>query len=78
MLYDPARQQLLVTLQDLNQVAAVDRSNQISQRFKLAASAPTGLALDSSRRRLYVAVRYAVVVLNAVGYRCVCRICGCA
>lgn len=65
MLYDPARQQLLVTLQDLNQVATVDRSNQISQRFKLAASEPTGLALDSSRRRLYVAVRYAVVVLNA-------------
>lgn len=65
MLYDPARQQLLVTLQDLSQVVAVDRSNQITQRFKLAASEPTGLALDSSRRRLYVAVRYAVVVLNA-------------
>lgn len=65
MLYDPAHQQLLVTLQDVNQVACVDRSNQISQRFKLAASEPTGLALDSSRRRLYVAVRYAVVVLNA-------------
>ncbi len=64
MIYDPARQQLLVSLQDLNQVAAVDRSNQIAQRFKLAASEPTGLALDSNRRRLYVAVRYAVLVLN--------------
>jgi DNA-binding beta-propeller fold protein YncE len=65
MLYDPARQQLLVSLQDLNQVVAVDRSNQIAQRFKLAASEPTGLALDPNRHRLYVAVRYAVLVLNA-------------
>lgn len=65
MIYDPVRQQLLVTLQDLNQVAAVDRSGQIVQRFNMVASEPTGLALDSSRRRLYVAVRYAVLVLNA-------------
>ena len=65
MLYDAARQQLLVSLQDLNQVVAVDRSGQIAQRFKLVASEPTGLALDPGRRRLYVAVRYAVLVLNA-------------
>ena len=65
MLYDAAHQQLLVSLQDLNQVAAVDRSGQITQRFKLVASEPTGLALDPGRRRLYVAVRYAVLVLNA-------------
>lgn len=65
MLYDPARQQLLVSLQDLNQIAAVDRSGQITQRFNLVASEPTGLVLDSARRRLYVAVRYAVLALNA-------------
>lgn len=65
MLYDPARQQLLVSLQDLNQIAAVDRSGQITQRMNLVASEPTGLVLDSARRRLYVAVRYAVLVLNA-------------
>jgi YVTN family beta-propeller protein len=65
MIYDPARQQLLISLQDLNQVAAVDGSGQITQRFKLVASEPTGLALDSNRRHLYVAVRYAVLVLNA-------------
>jgi hypothetical protein len=65
MLYDPARQQLLVSLQDANQIAAVDRSNKIAGRFTLMASEPTGLALDLSRRRLYVAVRYAVVALNA-------------
>ncbi|HEY6971886.1 MAG TPA: YncE family protein [Candidatus Angelobacter sp.] len=65
MIYDPARQQLLVSLQDLNQVAAVDRSGHITQRFKFMAWEPTGLALDSNRRRLYVAVRYAVLILNA-------------
>jgi DNA-binding beta-propeller fold protein YncE len=65
MLYDPAGRRLLVSLQDLGQVVALDRTNQISARFKLAASAPTGLALDSGSRRLYVAVRYAVLVLNA-------------
>ena len=65
MLYDPSRQQLLVSLQDLNQVVALDRSNKIVQRMNLTASQPTGLALDASRRRLYVAVRYAVLGLNA-------------
>jgi YVTN family beta-propeller protein len=65
MLYDASRHELLVSLQDVNQVVTVDQSNRISQRFRLAASEPTGLALDSSRRRLYVAVRYAVLVLNA-------------
>src|SRR5262249_58684743 len=53
MVYDAARQQLLVSLQDLNQVVAVDRSGQITQRFKLVASEPTGLALDPGRRRLF-------------------------
>ncbi|HEY6249287.1 MAG TPA: YncE family protein [Candidatus Angelobacter sp.] len=65
MLYDPVRQQLLVSLQDLNQVAAVDRSGQITERFNLVASEPTGLAIDTNRRKLYVAVRYAVLALNA-------------
>jgi YVTN family beta-propeller protein len=64
MVYDPSHQQLLVTLQDLRQVAAIDRSNAIVNRFKLAASEPTGMALDSARKRVYVAVRYAVLALN--------------
>ncbi len=65
MLYDPSRHQLLVSLQDLNQVVALDSANKIVESFKLAASEPTGLALDEGHRRLYVAVRYAVLVLNA-------------
>ncbi len=65
MVYDATRQQLLVTLQDAGEIAAIDRSNKIANRFKLRASEPTGLALDNARRRLYVAVRYAVLSLNA-------------
>ena len=65
MVYDAARRRLLVTLQDLSEVAGIDRSNRIVSRFKLKASEPTGLALDAERRRLYVAVRYAVLALNA-------------
>lgn len=66
MLYDPSRRKLLVSLQDVNQIAMLDQSNQIdSRRFRLTASEPTGLALDANRHRLYVAVRYAVLVLNA-------------
>jgi DNA-binding beta-propeller fold protein YncE len=65
MVYDPARRAIMLSLQDLNQVALIDLSNKIVGRFKLVASEPTGLALDDERRRLYVAVRYAVLALNA-------------
>jgi DNA-binding beta-propeller fold protein YncE len=65
MLYDSARRVLLLTLQDVSQIAAIDSSNKIVGRYKVVASEPTGLALDEQRRRLYVAVRYAVLVLNA-------------
>jgi hypothetical protein len=37
----------------------------VLNRFALAASMPTGLALDSKGRRLYVAVRHAVLELDA-------------
>ena len=65
MLYDPARRVVLVSLQDSSQVAAIAPSKEVLGRFKLAASEPTGMALDSSHRRLYVAVRFAVLALDA-------------
>jgi DNA-binding beta-propeller fold protein YncE len=65
MLYDSSRKVLLLTLQDMSQIAAIDATNKIVGRYKVVASEPTGLALDEQRRRLYVAVRYAVLVLNA-------------
>jgi len=65
LLEDPSRHTLLVSLQDSSQVVAIDASKQIVSRFQLAASEPTGLALDSAHRRLYVAVRFAVLALDA-------------
>jgi YVTN family beta-propeller protein len=65
MLYDPSRQVLLLSLQDVGQIAAIDHSNKIVGRYKVVASEPTGLALDEQHRCLYVAVRYAVLALNA-------------
>jgi YVTN family beta-propeller protein len=65
MVYDSSRQVLLLTLQDLGQIASIDHDNKITGRYKVVASEPTGLALDEQRRRLYVAVRYAVLALNA-------------
>ncbi|HLJ86271.1 MAG TPA: YncE family protein [Candidatus Angelobacter sp.] len=65
MLYDGPRQKLVVSLQDRNEIALLDHSNKITGTFKLAGSEPTGLALDEAKRRLYVAVRYAVLILNA-------------
>jgi len=65
MLYDSVKQQLLVALQDKSEIAGIDRSNKVVNRIRLRASEPTGLALDPARRRLYVAVRYAVLSLNA-------------
>jgi YVTN family beta-propeller protein len=64
MVYDPDHHNLLVSLQDLREVAVIDDGNRIANRFKLMASEPTGLALDSDRKCLYVAVRYAVLALN--------------
>jgi DNA-binding beta-propeller fold protein YncE len=63
--YDAARRAVLISLQDLKQIAVIGGDNKIVNRINLMASEPTGLALDEERRRLYVAVRYAVLALNA-------------
>lgn len=65
MLFDVATRQLYVTLEDRAEVATLDESGKITHRWKLNASLPTGLALDPQSRHLFVAVRYAVLVLNA-------------
>jgi DNA-binding beta-propeller fold protein YncE len=64
MVYDASRQMVWISLQDRREVAGIDGSNKIVNRYKLAASEPTGLVLDS-KHHLYVAVRYAVVALDA-------------
>ncbi len=65
MVYDPQRAVLFVALQDLHQIVALDPALKVVSRFPVAGSQPTGLALDEKARRLYVAVRYAVVALDA-------------
>jgi len=65
MIFDVATRQVYTTLQDQAEVVALSESGQIAHRWKLQASQPTGLALDPQSRRLFVAVRYAVVILNA-------------
>src|SRR6516164_9160276 len=58
MVYDATRQMVWISLQDRREVAGIDASNKIVNRYTLAASEPTGLVLDS-KHHLYVAVRYA-------------------
>jgi len=66
MVWDPAQNGVFVSVQDQATVAFIsNEESQAAKRFKLSASQPTGLALDAKQRRLYVAVRSAVLVLNA-------------
>ncbi len=63
--YDPATKQIFASLEDLRQIAVLDPTLKVVKRYSLAASMPTGLAFDTKARRLYVAVRSAVVELDA-------------
>jgi DNA-binding beta-propeller fold protein YncE len=65
MVFDPVRNVLLATLEDTREVIALDPSLRIAARYPLIASMPTGIALDAQARRMYVAVRSAVVALDA-------------
>ncbi len=65
MIYDAATRQLYASIEDKAEVITLDESGKVAHRFRLNASLPTGLALDPQSRRLFVAVRYAVLVLNA-------------
>lgn len=65
MVFDPKTQQVFATLEDTRQVVAIGAEAQITRTYPLLASQPTGLAIDAGARRLYVAVRYAVAILDA-------------
>ncbi len=65
MVADPASGLVFVSIEDPSQVIALDSQARIARRYSIAASQPTGLAIDARQRRLFVAVRYAVLVLNA-------------
>jgi DNA-binding beta-propeller fold protein YncE len=66
--WDPQRKLAYVTLEDTNEVLALNPANPnnpIVRRIKLTASQPTGLLFEPNSRRLFVAVRYAVLQLDA-------------
>lgn len=63
--YDLERGMLYVTVQDQSQVVALTPDLKIAKTFAIKGSMPTGLAFDPKMRHLFVAVRYAVLVLNA-------------
>jgi YVTN family beta-propeller protein len=62
---DPDRQIVFATIQDRHEIVAIDPQLKISARFNLNASQPTGLVYDPRVRELYVAVRFAVLAINA-------------
>jgi YVTN family beta-propeller protein len=65
MVWDPATNLIFATLEQTGQVIGFDAGQRIAKRYQLTASQPTGLALDAKGRRLFVAVRSAVLVLDA-------------
>jgi DNA-binding beta-propeller fold protein YncE len=69
MAYDPVRNAVFVTLEDQNSVVAypvaLPRDAQPLKTIRLNASEPTGILLDPATRTLLVAVRFAVLSLDA-------------
>jgi YVTN family beta-propeller protein len=64
MIFDPQQNLVLATVEDASEVVGLDPAGQIVKKIHLAASQPTGIALDPAQRRLFVAVRSAVLVLD--------------
>jgi hypothetical protein len=65
LVFDPDKNLIYATLQDKRQIGVFDLDLKPQAYWSIKGSQPTGLALDVNNRRLYVAVRYAVVALNA-------------
>lgn len=65
LVFDPNKNLIYGTLQDTHQIGVYDLDLKPVAYWTLRASQPTGLAIDPSARRLYVAVRHAVLALNA-------------
>lgn len=64
LVFDPEKKLIYATLQDKHSVAAYDLDLKPVSQWVLKASQPTGMSIDAISRRLYVAVRYAVVTLD--------------
>jgi DNA-binding beta-propeller fold protein YncE len=67
--FDPDRKTVFVTIQDRNELLgyhldSLNSQSKPAQQIPLVASEPTGLIFDSNSKRLYVAVRYAVLSID--------------
>jgi YVTN family beta-propeller protein len=65
MAFDPQGNVAFISVEDRNEVVALGADHGIVKRYRLAGSQPTGIAVDAKFRRLFVAVRHGVLVLNA-------------
>ncbi|HUO61775.1 MAG TPA: hypothetical protein VMU24_13990 [Candidatus Acidoferrales bacterium] len=65
MAWDSKRMRLAVTLQDRKQVALLTPELQLAGSFALNGSMPTSLVYDEQQDRYFLAIRYAVLELNA-------------
>jgi DNA-binding beta-propeller fold protein YncE len=69
MAYDPIRNAVFVTLEDQNLVVAypvsLERDAKPIKTIRLNGSQPTGIILEPTSRTLFVAVRYAVLSIDA-------------
>lgn len=63
MVFDRKQNLVLVSTQGVSQLVAVDQAS-VVHRYPLNASQPTGLAVDATGNRLYVAARGAVLVID--------------
>lgn len=66
--WDAQQKIAYVTLEDTNEVISLNPANPespVSRRTRLTASQPTAILFDSNSRRLFVAVRFAVLQLEA-------------
>lgn len=75
MAWDPQKNILYTTIEETAEVVAVNPAQgEVSNRMKLTASQPTGIAFDPNSRQLFVAVRYAVLQVDADSGREISRV----
>jgi DNA-binding beta-propeller fold protein YncE len=69
MAYDPVRNAVFVTLEDQNEIVtyapSLERDAKPITTLKLNGSEPTGIILNATSRTLFVAIRFAVLALDA-------------
>lgn len=66
MAWDAQKNALYVTIEETAEIVALNAATgEVARRIKLTASQPTGLVFEPNSRQLFVAVRYAVLQVEA-------------